>query len=411
MMAGKIDLRFDHCGARLRHCIARRWILAVGAALVVCLPPVPAPAAAENLDATAGPSLASRLGEIAGAVYDKAQSDLILPSRQAAGEVLADPRAQNMYRHLSDAARGVAGLADPAVFQPVLRRSYEAVSSVAGDLIADLIEGLRRRIVAPLIAGLKRAVEGAFAASPAPPPLAGAAPVVAVAADPLREASAIPGLPDSDISRNLTGNDPLEPFNRLMFRLNGGLQAKLLDPVSRLYVEHTSPEVQLGVGNFFRNLREPATLVSSALEGQLDDAETAAARFGINTTLGVAGFRDPATEMGFTVRPRNFEETLCSYGLPSGPYLVLPVLGPATLRDTAGRIATVVMYFEVMGAPVYIPYRVSDITVQYSNVREKIGLINQLAPDPYVAQKALYLALHGLSCGGQALAYREFFTK
>ena len=91
----------------------------------------------------------------------------------------------------------------------------------------------------------------------------------------------------------------------------------------------------------------------------------------------------------------------------------LKILGESLVafRDTAGRIATVVMYFEVMGAPVYIPYRVTDITVQYSNVREKMDLMNQLAPDPYEAQKALYLTLHELSCGGQALAYREFFTK
>jgi phospholipid-binding lipoprotein MlaA len=115
--------------------------------------------------------------------------------------------------------------------------------------------------------------------------------------------------------------------------------------------------------------------------------------------------------MGFTVRPRNFEETLCVLGLPAGPYLVLPVLGPATLRDTAGRIATVVMYFEVMGASVYIPYRISDITVQYAGVKDKIDIINKFSPDPYVAQKALYLAMHELNCGQQAVVYREFFTK
>jgi phospholipid-binding lipoprotein MlaA len=169
--------------------------------------------------------------------------------------------------------------------------------------------------------------------------------------------------------------------------------------------------VQVGIGNFFRNLREPATLVSSVLEGQLADAGTAAARFGINSTLGIAGFRDPATDFGLSVRPRNLEETLCVYGLPSGPYLVLPVLGPATLRDTAGRIATVLMYFEVMGAPIYVPYRISDIAVQYANVKDKMDLINKLSTDPYMAQKALYLALRDLGCFRQAVAYREFFTK
>jgi ABC-type transporter lipoprotein component MlaA len=87
------------------------------------------------------------------------------------------------------------------------------------------------------------------------------------------------------------------------------------------------------------------------------------------------------------------------------------VLGPATLRDTAGRIATVLMYFEVMGATVYVPYRISDIAVQYANVKDKMDLMNKLSIDPYMAQKALYLALRDLGCFRQAMAYREFFAK
>lgn len=406
-MSGSGDRRIGYRGARLWSCIARPSGLAVCAALAVALPSIATSASAENFDASPAeakpePSLASRLGDIAGTVYDKARNNLIAPSRQAADEVLADPWTQKIYRQLGDAAQAVAALADPDVFQPFFQRSYRAVCAVAGDLM----ESLRLRVLDPLIAGLKRA-EGAIVAPPVPV----GEPVVGIATDPRHDAVAIPGVPDSDILRNLDGNDPLEPFNRLMFLLNGGLQSKLLDPMSRLYSENTSPDVQYGVGNFFRNLREPATIVSSALEGQFDDAGTAAARFGINTTLGIAGLRDPATAMGFTVRPRNFEETLCVYGLPTGPYLVLPVLGPATLRDTAGRVATVVMYFEVMGASVYIPYRVSDITVQYANIKDKMDLMNKLSTDPYVAQKALYLALRNLSCSQQALAYREFFTK
>jgi phospholipid-binding lipoprotein MlaA len=360
------------------------------------------------------PSLASRLGEIAGSVYDKADSCLITPARRSAAELLADPRTEEIYQHLSATAQDLVGLADTHVLQPIsresadlvgraeFRQSYQRVMAIAGDLA----ERLRLSILDPFIAGLKRAGERAMA----PPPVPAAAPRLA-SLDPRSAVLAIPGLPESDLSGYLNGDDPIEPFNRLMFQLNGGLQAKVLGPISELYRDQASAGMQLGIGNFFRNLREPATFVSSALEGQLDDAGTAAARFGINTTLGIAGFRDPATELGYTVRPRNLEETLCVYELPSGPYLVLPILGPATLRDAAGRIATVVMYFEVMGASVYIPYRVSDITVQYANVKDKIDAVNQLSPDPYRTQKALYLALRELSCGRQAVAYREFFAK
>jgi phospholipid-binding lipoprotein MlaA len=401
-MSGTIDLRSQGRGKRLRQCATWRRVPVLCAALALALQSIGTSAAA---GADTGPSLAGRLGDIAASVYDKAQKDLIAPSRQAAEQVLADPRTQTIHRHLSEAAQDVVALADPDVFRPVWRRSYDAVSAAVGDCAAKL-----RRWIDPLLTELKRVTEGA---AETPPARGAAAPRLAVdvTADPFRQVSAIPGLPDSDILRKLDGNDPLEPFNRLMFRLNRGLQAKVLDPVSNLYLEQTSPGVQLGVGNFFRNLREPATFASSALEGQLSDAGTAAARFGINTTLGIAGFRDPATDLGFIVRPRNFEETLCTYGVPSGPYMVLPILGPATLRDAAGRVATVVMYFEVMGAPVYVPYRVSDITVQYANIKEKMALMDKLSPDPYASQKALYLAVRDLNCGGQAVAYREFFTK
>jgi phospholipid-binding lipoprotein MlaA len=416
-MLRKIAAGFDRDAARCHRYSARREVLAICAALALSVPLIPLPAAAQNLDpnpvdTNPAPSLASRLGEIAGTVYDKAQKDLIAPSRRVADEVLADPRTQTMYRHLSETAQDLVALADTHVVQPISRqapgligeiqRSYQAVSAIAGDLL----DRLRRRLLDPPVAGGQRDTRAIVA----PSATGAAVPGPAGAADPPLLASAIPGLSDSDILRNLEGNDPLEPFNRFIFRLNAGWQA-VLDPVSRLYLDHTSPGMQLGIGNFFRNLREPATLVSSALEGQLDDAGTAAARFGINSTLGIAGFRDPATDFGFTVRPRNLEETLCVYGLPSGPYLVLPVLGPATLRDTAGRFATVLMYFEVMGATVYIPYRISDITVQYANVKDKIDLMNKLSIDPYTAQKALYLALRNLSCYRQAVAYREFFTK
>ncbi len=413
MMSGKIALRLHLRAARLGQCTARRGVCA---ALALALASSLASAAAENFDTHAEPSLASRLGEIAGSVYDKAQSHLIAPSRQAAEELVAHPRTQEICRHLSETAQGLVALADSHVVQPIaresadllarsqLRQSYEAVNAIAGDLA----EKLRLGILDPLIARLKHAAERAMAAPPAP---SAAAPRRAIAGDPLPQALAIPGLPESDILRNLNGNDPLEPFNRLMFRLNGGLQAKLLGPASELYLDHTSAGVKLGLGNFFRNLREPATFVSSALEGQLDDAGTAAARFGINTTLGIAGFRDPATELGYTVRPRNFEETLCAYRLPSGPYLVLPILGPATVRDAAGRIATVVLYFEVMGASVYVPYRITDFTVQYAMVKEKIDLMNRLSSDPYAAQRALYLAMRDLGCGEQATVHREFFAR
>jgi hypothetical protein len=216
MMSGKIEPRLRHRGTRIRQYTARRRVLAGCAALALALPSIRASTAAEALytnasDTDAGPSLAGRLGDIAASIYDQAQSDLIAPSRRAAEQVLADPRTQTIYRHLSEAAHDVVALADPDVVRPVWRRSYEAVSAAA----ADCAERLRLWVLDPVVAGLKRAAEGAMTPPPAPD---AAAPRLAVdvTADPFRQVSTIPGLPDSDIFRNLNGSDPLEPFNRLM---------------------------------------------------------------------------------------------------------------------------------------------------------------------------------------------------
>ncbi len=197
----------------------------------------------------------------------------------------------------------------------------------------------------------------------------------------------------------------------MMFGLNNALRRGVFDPASDLYRRWATPDVQSGVHNFFANLREPVTITSNLLEGRLPEAGNATARLGINTVLGVAGILDPATKYGFPSQPRNLEQTLCTYRLPAGPYLVLPVLGPATLRDSVGRLATAVAYYEVMGLGVYVPYRLTDIALQYSDVRDRIRFVDSLSVDPYLAQRAAYLSTRTLTCGGQALADQEFFTK
>lgn len=177
------------------------------------------------------------------------------------------------------------------------------------------------------------------------------------------------------------------------------------------YLQVTTPPVQAGVRNFFANLREPVTIASSLLEGELGDAGNATARFGLNTTVGIVGIFDPATTMGYPAKARDLEETLCVYGLPSGPYLVLPIFGPGTIRDAAGRLATLVAYYEAMGAPIYIPYRVTDIAIQSIDIQRKLTQLDAISIDPYVAQRAIYLTAHKLNCGRQGPVEREFFTK
>jgi hypothetical protein len=207
VMLGKIELRLQRRGARLRQYTVRCRVLALSVALALAPPSIRGSAAVEPLytgavDPDTGPSLASRLGEIAATVYDKAQSNLIAPTRQAAEQVLADPRTQTIYQHLSETAQDVVALADADALRPIWRRSYEAVSAAA----SDCTEKLRLWIFDPLVAGLRRLTEGAIAPPPAPD---AAAPRLAVMADPFRQVSAIPGLADIDILRNLDDSDPL----------------------------------------------------------------------------------------------------------------------------------------------------------------------------------------------------------
>ena len=395
---------------------AARWAARVAyrSAIAICamLPVVFTQAVAQTAEGKNAAGFVTRLGEIAGGLYGAAQRDLIDPARQMAADLVAglpdEPPAIAAGERLNAAALAVAATARSFVLEPVARQSarlldraelgnwYEAAATMA----RDAGEELRRAILAP----------GSEPAAGELPDGAAALSWIATAADVPRPAPAVPSLPDRDVLRSLEGDDPLEPLNRVVFAVNRQFQSFGLDPLTRFYLEQMPAGLRVALRNFFRNLREPATFVSSALEGELKDAGVAGARFGINSTLGIAGFYDPATEMGLTVRARGFEETLCRFGLPSGPYLVLPVLGPATLRDSVGRIATVVMYFEVMGLTVYLPYRLSDIAIQYAEAKGSQDLIQSLAGDPSVAQKIFYRITSNLGCGRQAEIERDVFT-
>jgi phospholipid-binding lipoprotein MlaA len=132
--------------------------------------------------------------------------------------------------------------------------------------------------------------------------------------------------------------DPLEPGNRVVFGFNELLNRSLLDPVSQVY-SFVVPDVgRRAVRRFFLNLSEPGAFVNTLMQRRLRDAGATGARFLINSTVGVAGVLDPATPWGFERRHADFGQTLFSYGVGSGPYLVVPLLGPSTARGTIGRI-------------------------------------------------------------------------
>jgi phospholipid-binding lipoprotein MlaA len=133
---------------------------------------------------------------------------------------------------------------------------------------------------------------------------------------------------------NANPRDPLEPFNRAMFSFNEGVDRAIAKPVAQGYVAVTPQLVRVGVTNFFSNLGDLWTGVNSTLQLKGEKAVTSFMRFSVNTVFGLGGVLDIASEAGMQRYREDFGQTMGRWGVPTGPYLVLPLWGPTTVRDT-----------------------------------------------------------------------------
>jgi phospholipid-binding lipoprotein MlaA len=134
---------------------------------------------------------------------------------------------------------------------------------------------------------------------------------------------------------NANPRDPLEPFNRAMFSFNEGVDRVVAKPAAEVYVAVTPQLLRQGVTNFFSNLGDLWTGVNSALQLSGQKAGESFTRFGVNTFLGLGGLLDVASEAGIPRHREDFGQTLGRWGMPTGPYLVVPLWGPTTVRDAA----------------------------------------------------------------------------
>ena len=129
--------------------------------------------------------------------------------------------------------------------------------------------------------------------------------------------------------------DPLEELNRPIYEFNQTLDQNLFEPIAISYRDNTPESIKKGVSNFFSNLGDVTTLANQILQFKADSFITLSRLF-INTTIGLAGIFDPASELGLTKKDEDFGQTLGVWGVPEGPYFIIPILGPSTLRDSAG---------------------------------------------------------------------------
>ena len=152
--------------------------------------------------------------------------------------------------------------------------------------------------------------------------------------------------------------DPWEKFNRRVFRFNDTLDRYALKPVAQGYRKVTPRPLRAGITNFFRNLKMPVVMLNDLLQGKVRAAGQDVSRFLVNSTLGFVGFVDASTVLGIPLNEEDFGQTLGVWGLPSGPYVVLPFFGPSTIRDGVGT---------------GVDFVSDPITLQF-NTEERVGL-------------------------------------
>ena len=157
--------------------------------------------------------------------------------------------------------------------------------------------------------------------------------------------------------------DPLEPFNRGVYTFNDTVDRMVLKPVAEGYRAVFPQFVRTGVRNFFSNLDDITVVINGLLQFKLPQAFSDAGRFLLNSTVGLAGLIDVATHLGLEKHNEDFGQTLGYWGIGSGPYLVLPFLGPSSIRDGIGRLAD--YYTDVV-------WRIDDDTVRYVLIGTRI---------------------------------------
>ena len=150
-----------------------------------------------------------------------------------------------------------------------------------------------------------------------------------------RSTSPIPayGAAPETVNQTAQEYDPWMGFNRKIFWFNDQLDTHVLAPVATGWHTVAPQPMQNGISNFFSNLRFPVNLFNDLLQGKPIDGAKAVGRFTVNTILGFGGFLDPASELGLKSHDEDFGQTLGVWGVPPGPYLVLPVLGASSARD------------------------------------------------------------------------------
>lgn len=197
------------------------------------------------------------------------------------------------------------------------------------------------------------------------------------------------------INQDAVSHDPWESFNRKVYSFNESVDTVVLKPVATGYVRVVPEPARQGLTNVFGNIRDVWSAANKLLQGKVSDGLQMGARFAVNSTVGLAGLFDPATGMGLQRRPEDFGQTLGHWGLGAGPYVVLPLLGPSTVRDGAAgllvdRLASPSALISDSGMATAVT--VLDVVNTRARFLDATDLLDDLALDRYAFVREAYLA-------------------
>ncbi|MDB5886697.1 MAG: VacJ family lipoprotein [Polaromonas sp.] len=196
--------------------------------------------------------------------------------------------------------------------------------------------------------------------------------------------------------------DPLEPFNRSVYSFNEGLDRAVLKPVATAYQKVTPSPVRTGVTNFFENISDVWSLVNNVLQAKPTEAANSLFRVTTNTLWGIGGIFDVATELKIPKHKEDFGQTLGTWGLGAGPYVVLPLFGPSNIRDTAGLVVD--MQGNLASQASHVSVRNSLSGLRLVDTRAGLlgagDLLDQAALDKYAFTRDAYLQRRQSLIGG-----------
>lgn len=198
--------------------------------------------------------------------------------------------------------------------------------------------------------------------------------------------------------------DPFESYNRSMYRFNTAVDDAVLKPVATVYRDVTPAVARQGVGNFFANLDDFWSFFNNLLQGRGEGAYNSMVRFSVNTVFGLGGLLDIASEMGVDRKPQDFGLTLGRWGVPAGPYLVLPLLGPSTVRDTAAM--PVEWADDVIFHATEVRLRNSLVTLDLVDKRARLlkagDMLDAVALDKYSLTRDVFLQMRNQRARGDS---------